>query len=178
MKWYFVPNGKGQKNWWLLLKHDNDAKATWVGYYPEKIFNGGQLSKNADELEYGGETDPAGDTWPAMGSGAFPVAGWTKAAYQSNIKYTDLDRNVKAVTLTINRQSAFCYLMVTNTRLLPLGERTSFSEGRGEKTARSRQTLCWKTSLPLKDRYPGTPLYRSGRSGALSVLGWLEKSCR
>ena len=113
MEWYFVSNGKGQKNWWLLLKHDNDAKATWVGYYPEEIFNGGQLSKNADELEYGGETDPAGDTWPAMGSGAFPAAGWTKAAYQSNIKYTDLDRNVKAVNLKVNRQSAGCYLVGT-----------------------------------------------------------------
>lgn len=112
MEWYFVSNGKGSKNWWLLLKHDNDAWK-WVGYYPEKVFNGGQLSKNASEIQFGGEVDPDSDTWPFMGSGAYPDKGWTKAAYQSNIKYTDLERNIKAADLKLGTQPANCYKVGT-----------------------------------------------------------------
>lgn len=112
MEWYFVSNGKGSKNWWLLLKHDNDAWK-WVGYYPEKVFDGGQLSKNASEIQFGGEVDPDSDTWPFMGSGAYPDKGWTKAAYQSNVKYTDLERNVKAATLRVGTVSANCYKVDT-----------------------------------------------------------------
>jgi Neprosin len=112
MEWYFVSNGRGSKNWWLLLKHDNDDWK-WVGYYPERIFNGGQLTKNADELDFGGETDPGGDVWPFMGSGAYPDQGWTKAAYQSNVKYTDLNRNVRAATLRVQRESENCYKVGT-----------------------------------------------------------------
>ena len=109
MEWYFT---KG-KNWWLLLKRDDENVWKWVGYYPAKTFNDGQMSKNADEIEFGGEVYPGSDTWPFMGSGAYPEAGWTKAAYQSNIKYTDTERKAQAATLAVNKQSANCYKVGT-----------------------------------------------------------------
>jgi len=80
-------------NWWLFLKGPGSYEA--VGYYPTKIFNGGQLSKNAEIVEYGREVtrfDPSHD-WPLMGSGALPSAGWTKAAFQRLIFYIPKDEN-------------------------------------------------------------------------------------
>jgi len=80
-------------NWWLFLKGSGSYEA--VGYYPTKIFNGGQLSKNAELVQYGGEVgrlDPS-HNWPQMGSGALPSAGWTKAAYQRSIFYIPKDEN-------------------------------------------------------------------------------------
>ena len=113
MEWYLVPNGAGEKNWWLLLKSDADVQWKWVGYYPEKIFDGGQMTKNAESIDYGGETDPDQDIWPPMGSGAWPDKGWTLAAYHSNIKYTDTSRNVKTPTLTPVQNSDNCYKVAT-----------------------------------------------------------------
>jgi hypothetical protein len=59
-----------------------------VGYYPTSIYNGGQLSKNATAVKYGGETArKTGDSWPQMGSGQFASQGWQQAAYQNTIFY-------------------------------------------------------------------------------------------
>jgi hypothetical protein len=110
MEWYLVPNSKGKKNWWLLLKRDSDDQWKWIGYYPEKEFNGGQLTKNAEKIAYGGETAVRGvDTWPVMGSKEWPAQGWTKAAYQSNIKYTATDLTVTTPDLTPYQPSPACY---------------------------------------------------------------------
>ena len=71
------------------------------------------MTKNADEIEFGGETDPDADTWPPMGSGAWPDKGWKLAAFHSNIKYTDTARNVKAATLGAKSQSPNCFKVAT-----------------------------------------------------------------
>jgi Neprosin len=57
--------------WWLFL----DGAGTYesVGYYPTSIYNGGQLSRNAHQIEFGGEVGRfVGDPWPQMGNGFFP----------------------------------------------------------------------------------------------------------
>lgn len=54
------------------------------GYYPGSIHNRGQLTKNAELIEYGGEVlrFTATGVWPQMGSGVFPDK---QAAYQNTI---------------------------------------------------------------------------------------------
>lgn len=93
-QWGFEMQWKLYKgNWWLFLKGPGSYEA--VGYYPTKIFNGGQLSKNAEIVEYGGEVtrfDPS-HNWPQMGSGALPSAGWTRAAFQRSIFYIPKDES-------------------------------------------------------------------------------------
>jgi hypothetical protein len=42
-----------QDNWWLFLKGRGSYEA--VGYYPTKIYNGGQLTRNATWAMFGGE---------------------------------------------------------------------------------------------------------------------------
>jgi len=80
-------------NWWLFLKGAGSYEA--VGYYPTKVFNGGQLAKNARLVQYGGvvaRLDPS-HNWPQMGSGALPWAGWTRAAFQKSIFYIPKDES-------------------------------------------------------------------------------------
>ena len=75
-----------QGNWWLKLNND------WVGYYPGSIYQGGQLAKNAQYFQFGGETDVPNwacywfsfcptPVWPPMGSGAWSNSGYRYAAY-------------------------------------------------------------------------------------------------
>jgi len=79
-------------NWWLFLKGPGDYEA--VGYYPASIYNGGQLSKSATAIKYGGETArKTGNSWPQMGSGEFASQGWQHAAYQNTIFYIPRDEN-------------------------------------------------------------------------------------
>jgi hypothetical protein len=61
-----------------------------VGYYPGSVFNNGQMSRNAAETTFGGETYTSGTNWPQMGSGQFP-GGFGVAAYQNSVFY--LPRN-------------------------------------------------------------------------------------
>jgi hypothetical protein len=87
-QWGFEMQWKLYKgNWWLFLKGPGTYEA--VGYYQAKIFKGGQLSKNAEAIQYGGEVTrwDRSHNWPQMGSGALPSAGWTKAAFQQSIFY-------------------------------------------------------------------------------------------
>lgn len=76
-------------NWWLFLK--GPGKYEPVGYYPTSIFNGGQMSKLAKRVDYGGEVyrDQPGHSWPQMGSGALAAKGYGKAAFQRSIFYID-----------------------------------------------------------------------------------------
>jgi hypothetical protein len=73
-----------QGRWWLFLQGDGAYEA--VGYFPVSIFRGGQLSRFANTVDYGGETVGT-SSWPAMGSGSFASAGPGFAAYQSRIFY-------------------------------------------------------------------------------------------
>jgi hypothetical protein len=89
-------------NWWLYLQGHA------VGYYPGSIYRGGQLTRNATMIEYGGET--VGSTvWPAMGSGHFASAGWQYAAFQSNIFYIDTTSTTQWTRLTVSTPSPTCY---------------------------------------------------------------------
>ncbi len=76
-----------EANWWLQVE------GTWIGYYPADLFMPGQstftsLGDHGDYCAFYGEVasnlvDPS-QTTTQMGSGAFPAAGWTHAAYQCN----------------------------------------------------------------------------------------------
>jgi len=80
MQWKYY-NG----NWWLFLQGSGALEA--VGYYPGSVYNGGEMSRNATQIDYGGETCCM-SPWPQMGSGKFPSEGWSQAAYQRTIFYT------------------------------------------------------------------------------------------
>lgn len=97
MQWYMYAG-----NWWLQLG------GQWVGYYPGSIYRGGQMSKNAQLIEYGGETVGSW-IWPPMGSGNWASAGWTHAAYQSNIWYRDTSSNKYWASLTAKQPNPGCY---------------------------------------------------------------------
>lgn len=95
-----------QGNWWLYLKGTSYKEA--IGYYPTSLFKGGQLSRFAQEIDYGGET--VGTTsWPAMGSGHFPAEGFGKAAYQRNIFYYPTTGGGVNSSLTASQSSPNCY---------------------------------------------------------------------
>lgn len=99
-------------NWWLFLKGAGNYEA--VGYYPTSVYNGGQLSKKATSIIYGGETTrKTGNSWPQMGSGAFAATGWQHAAYQHTIFYTARDEDdgvgVWADLTTTVESLATCY---------------------------------------------------------------------
>ncbi len=76
----------GQLNWWIGVQ--GSGSFIWVGYYPASLFSGG-VGNNASWVGSGGEVysslaDPS-TTQDQMGSGWQADAGWTKAAYLSNL---------------------------------------------------------------------------------------------
>ncbi|KIJ97736.1 hypothetical protein K443DRAFT_123962 [Laccaria amethystina LaAM-08-1] len=75
-------------NWWLFLRGPG-ATYDAVGYYPGSVYKGGQLTRNASLIEYGGEVTrfTTADVWPQMGSGMFPSKGYSQAAFQNTIYY-------------------------------------------------------------------------------------------
>jgi hypothetical protein len=71
-----------QGNWWLRIAN------TWIGYYPGSIYQGGQLSRNSNLLEFGSES--VGTTvWPGEGSGLWANEGYSYAAYQRLLYYVN-----------------------------------------------------------------------------------------
>lgn len=104
--------------WWLFLQGAGEYEA--VGYYQVSIFRGGQLTRFANRIDYGGET--VGTTsWPPMGSGALPSAGSGQAAYQSRIFYisnpTVTDAGIWAA-LTTSQPSPRCYKLIYTPAIL------------------------------------------------------------
>jgi Neprosin len=94
---FYLYNG----NWWMAAGND------WVGYYPGSIYNGGQLSRFAQEIDFGGET--VGSTiWPPMGSGQYASAGWTRAAYHRSILYRNAGNSGFSPSLTVSQQWPSC----------------------------------------------------------------------
>lgn len=77
------------RNWWLYL--DGEA----IGYWPSSIYINGLMQGSCNQVQWGGEvvfykdSSVANHSTTAMGSGAFPVAGYPVAAYQRNISYAD-----------------------------------------------------------------------------------------
>lgn len=97
-----------QGNWWLFVQGSGNYIA--VGYYPGSLFGSGQMSKNAEVVKYGGETDSDGSgNAGQMGSGAFASAGWTHAAYQRTIYYIDTALTSHWTSLSANQPTSSCY---------------------------------------------------------------------
>jgi hypothetical protein len=97
-----------QGNWWLFVQGSGGYIA--VGYYPGTLFGAGQMSKNAEVVKYGGETDSDGSgNAGQMGSGAFASAGWTHAAYQRTIFYIDTALTSHWTNLSANQPTSSCY---------------------------------------------------------------------
>jgi Neprosin len=94
--------------WWLYLRGAGSFEA--VGYYPASIYKGGQLSRWATEITYGGET-LATTLWPPMGSGAFASKGAGQAAYQRRIYYIDGPASSRWGKLAANQPSPKCYTL-------------------------------------------------------------------
>jgi Neprosin/Neprosin activation peptide len=83
-------------NWWLFVNGNDAAHA--VGYYPVALYQNGPMTTGAQEIDYGGETVGTG-SYPPMGSGAFAVQGYQKAAYHRNISYFPPGGGVQNTTL-------------------------------------------------------------------------------
>jgi hypothetical protein len=89
-------------NWWLAIQ------GNWIGYYPGSQYRGGQLSRYAQEIEYGNES--VGTTiWPGEGSGYWANGGFGLSAYQRNVFYIDGNGNGIYATLTPFTPSPACY---------------------------------------------------------------------
>ncbi len=88
--------------WWFSFN------GQWIGYYPTSLFQGGGLATSAGSAVFGGETSGIG-AFPAMGSGAFPLAGFQKAAYQRNIFVTPVGGAAQPANLTPGQQYPSCY---------------------------------------------------------------------
>jgi hypothetical protein len=88
-------------NWWLALG------GAWVGYYPGTLYRGGQMTRNAQTITYGGETVGSW-IWPPMGSGRWANAGFRFAANQRNVFYIDPNSVTWWANLTAQQPSP-CY---------------------------------------------------------------------
>jgi hypothetical protein len=82
LAWY---RDSSNGNWWLYIQGGgNNLEA--VGYYPKALYNNGQMSKFATEIDYGGEVTGQTATGQ-MGSGKFANTGWQHAAFHKEIYY-------------------------------------------------------------------------------------------
>jgi hypothetical protein len=100
---------KGGSNnaWWL--KHGS----TWVGYYPQSLFDSNGLRYYGARVSFGGEIidrQPGGrHTYTDMGSGRWPYEGYRYAAYQRSIKYITTSNYWATPSLTRNVPDRWCY---------------------------------------------------------------------
>lgn len=97
---------------WVLFYFDGTSYIQ-SGYYPSALFGTGMLSRKAQRLVFGGEVayplNPSvTHTTTAMGSGAFPRAGYGAAMYQRGLKYMTLAGSV------VDYPAATSYRSVTN----------------------------------------------------------------
>lgn len=98
-------------DWWLSVQGE------WVGYYPRGDYNG--IINHASRIDFGGEIIDNRNlnlhTSTDMGSGAFPSAGWQRAAWMNQIRYNDSNPGGNGITwaeatgLTPSRSDAACY---------------------------------------------------------------------
>jgi hypothetical protein len=99
---YYHSGGK----WWLYV--NGTAGSNAIGYYPDSIYQGGALTGNAKEIDYGGEV-VGSTTFPPMGSGVFANAGFQQSAYQRAINYFPPGGGAVAANLTTSEPSPKCY---------------------------------------------------------------------
>ncbi|MGW4147087.1 neprosin family prolyl endopeptidase [Streptomyces sp. F-7] len=94
--------------WWFSVG------GTWVGYYPTTTFGSGMLGTKAAAAGFGGEVGGVGTSFPSMGSGKRPAAGYGHAAYQHDVIIA-LPTGAESANLTPEPTSVNCYdLEVTN----------------------------------------------------------------
>lgn len=74
---YYLYNG----DWWLAIN------GTWIGFFPGSIYHGGQMTTNAQVIQFGTETYATDGVWPPAGSGEWSNQGWSYAAYQRDLSY-------------------------------------------------------------------------------------------
>ena len=89
-------------NWWLWVG------GAYMGYIKGTSYNGGQLSKSAQQILFGGETVGATE-WPPMGSGQFANTRAREAAYQRDIVYWNTADVIFNAKLTAVDASPSCY---------------------------------------------------------------------
>ena len=96
-------------NWWLFVKGAGDYIA--VGYYPGSVYNGGQLTRYAQKIDYGGEVSSLlGDNKTGqMGSGKKASHGWQQSAYQRTIYYINRSQTGVWANLTAVQNTSSCY---------------------------------------------------------------------
>lgn len=105
---------------WILFYFDG-VSFVQVGYYPVALFNGGQLTQSAEQVQFGGEIlsqNGVRHTKTDMGSGAFANAGNGVAAYIKKMQYMDLDGGVHDVAVGVNHESVTnsnCYSILSGT---------------------------------------------------------------
>jgi hypothetical protein len=72
-------------NWWVSVN------GVWMGYYPASLFSASGLLNGSDRTDWGGEIVDAvsvpGTTATQMGSGRWPVEGFSWSAYARNLSY-------------------------------------------------------------------------------------------
>jgi hypothetical protein len=107
-----------------------------VGYYPSEIFNGGQMSREATSMTFGGqEARVLGHAWGQMGSGEFASAGFRRAAFQTDIIYYEPPSfTTVPPTLTPFVTSSSCYTFENTPGLLGTTGTAFFFGGPGGAT--------------------------------------------
>ena len=105
-----------ESNWWLFLKGRGSADPgvdgyQAIGYYPEEHFDGGQLTRHAEKIDYGGEVSSllGEDDTGEMGGGKKSHEGWEKTAYQRTIYYIDTSHSSRWANLTKVDNTPDCY---------------------------------------------------------------------
>ncbi|HEX6099310.1 MAG TPA: neprosin family prolyl endopeptidase [Thermoanaerobaculia bacterium] len=92
--------------WWLYLGH---TTLQAVGYISQSYYGTGQMSKNATEVEFGGETTTLA-TAGQMGSGAHANAGYGYAAFQTRLSYYPTTGGIVPMKpTTLKQRTPQCY---------------------------------------------------------------------
>jgi len=89
-------------NWWVQGGFCTAGGRCIIGYYPGSIYHGGQMSRYATVLEFGGEvSSPNPPGFSQMGSGALANAGANYAASQFGSWYMDSSGNQFPANLSL-----------------------------------------------------------------------------
>jgi hypothetical protein len=94
-------------SWWLKVNDD------WVGYYPRSFFRDGPLTNLAEFVDFGGEATGTRPT-SQMGSGRMPSAGRGYAAFQSQLRYYDVEGRPQPAPVVASMTDPACYSIVLN----------------------------------------------------------------
>jgi hypothetical protein len=95
-------------NWWLGLG-TSPTNATWVGYYPGRLYGTGAMSRGSSQLLEFGSESVGSNPWPGEGSGLWASYGWSWAAYQREIFYWVPGGAAYWNSLTAAQPSSNCY---------------------------------------------------------------------